>query len=128
MYGNARRQLMHEYVQKSTTITLPLSAAFVSGFVLSHVVAPASSGMSPSIFGAPSAVLLDIIAPEDMASFAAGFALIIIAPPFIERPASTAAAGAIAARRPASATSTGVDTYSAGSTFAKFRTFGMSLN
>src|SRR5690349_16317120 len=110
MYGSARRQLMHEYVQKSTTTTLPRSAAFVSGGELSHVVAPASSGMSPSIFGAPSAALLDIIAPGASADIAAAFPD-IIADPAIELPPSAGGAACVtAARWPASATSTGVDT------------------
>src|SRR5690242_4069224 len=117
MYGSARRQLMQEYVQKSMTTTLPLSAAFVSGFELSHVVAPLSSGMSPSIAGAASPDLLDIIPapagasevlPPAMASLAAGFADIIIAEPFVELPASACGAASSGAPRAASATSRGV--------------------
>src|SRR3954454_24075573 len=97
MYGSARRQLMHEYVQKSSTTTLPRSAARVSGFELNHPVAPLSSGMSPSITGAPEAALADIIAPPDSPD--SGLAAAIIAEPVIAAlviappAAGTAAAG-----------------------------------
>jgi hypothetical protein len=73
-----RRQLMHEYVQKSNTTTLPRRPARVSGFELSQPVAPLSSGICPSITASPVECLLDIIAPDDMtAPSPAGFALII---------------------------------------------------
>src|SRR5436190_1806006 len=135
MYGNARRQLMQEYVQKSRTTTLPLSDARVSGLELSQPVAPASSGMSPSMTGAPDDAFADIIAPPPSA--ASGFAAIIIAPPasgvaaIIAAPAAAGFATAVAAsafrRFPASATSAGFCTYSAGNRRAKFCTFGRSL-
>src|SRR6185503_12798870 len=110
------------------------SAAFVSGCEFSQVVAPLSSGMSPSITGAPSPDLFDIMAPP-----AAGFADIIIAPPsagfadiiapapVIELPAPVCGAAVVGAPRAASATSRGVGAYNAGSTRAKLRTFGRSL-
>jgi len=52
---------------------LPRNDARVSGFEFSQAVAPASSGMSPSIFGASPETLADIIAPApDIAWFCAG--------------------------------------------------------
>src|SRR6185312_719077 len=55
-YGSVRRQLTHEYVQKSITTTLPRRPAAVSGGELSHSTAPSSDGSVPSIGGgnAPS--------------------------------------------------------------------------
>src|SRR5690349_16413031 len=43
----ARWQLMHEYAQKSTSTTEPLSEAVVSGGEFSHWVMPAISGAGP---------------------------------------------------------------------------------
>src|SRR5579859_8016140 len=45
-YGRVRRQLMHVYVQKSTKITLPLTALSVTGGELTHSVAPWSKRAS----------------------------------------------------------------------------------
>ena len=59
----ARRQLMHEYAQKSTTTTLPRRLSGVSGLLLSQAVAPVSGGSAPSVFSGPLAPCADIIAP-----------------------------------------------------------------
>src|SRR4051794_17213821 len=56
---------MQEYVQKSTTTTLPLRLARVSGPEFSHVAAPLSSGMSPSI-GPASPPFADIMELPDI--------------------------------------------------------------
>ena len=45
--GSVRRQLMHEYVQKSTRTTLPRSCSSVSGSLLIQCESPASSGAAP---------------------------------------------------------------------------------
>ena len=45
--GSVRRQLMHEYVQKSISTTLPRSCASVSGFELNQAEIPAKSGAGP---------------------------------------------------------------------------------
>src|SRR6185437_1125494 len=47
-YGNVRRQLMQEYVQKSTSTTLPLSSSGVRGLLFNQATAPSSEGKSPS--------------------------------------------------------------------------------
>src|SRR5688572_3733599 len=87
---------MHEYVQKSMTTTLPRNASRVRGAELSHPVAPASEGISPSMTAGPAARLADIIAPPDIVgSFSAGdasrFALIIMALPAIASPSAIVA-------------------------------------
>jgi NAD(P)-dependent dehydrogenase (short-subunit alcohol dehydrogenase family) len=48
MYGNSRRLLMQEYVQKLTRTTFPRSALLLSGAELSHPMAPSKSGNRPS--------------------------------------------------------------------------------
>src|ERR1700742_1722489 len=48
-YGIERRQLMHEYVQKSTSTTLPFRPSTDNGGELIHSVAPASGGHCPPI-------------------------------------------------------------------------------
>ena len=45
--GSVRRQLMHEYVQKSISTTLPCSCFSVSGFVLNQSPSAASAGATP---------------------------------------------------------------------------------
>lgn len=45
-YGSVRWQLIHEYVQKSTSTTFPLRLAIVSGELPIQLVSPASSGAS----------------------------------------------------------------------------------
>src|SRR5579872_3488454 len=52
-YGIARRQLMHEYVQKSTSTTLPRSPFDVSGGEFTHATAPSSDGIVPSTGSVP---------------------------------------------------------------------------
>src|SRR5450830_359367 len=47
-YGKLRRQLMQEYVQKSTSTTLPFRLAAVSGGEFNHCTAPSSGGSGPS--------------------------------------------------------------------------------
>src|ERR1700691_5580053 len=47
-YGSVRRQLMHEYVQISSSTTLPRRPWALSGGELSHCTAPDNGGMSPS--------------------------------------------------------------------------------
>src|SRR5690349_24823517 len=117
----ARRQLMQEYAQKSSTTTLPRRDCFVSGFEFSQPVTPASSGMSPSTTGAPEDLTADIIAPPALPL--SGFAAIIIDPA-----ASGFGAMAVAdSRFEKPATVTGFATHSFGSTRSKFRTFGRSL-
>src|SRR5215831_3718680 len=54
-YGSERRQLMQEYVQKSTSTTLPRRPSAVSGAELSHSTAPDSDGIVPSTGYAPAA-------------------------------------------------------------------------
>src|ERR1700728_2867664 len=58
MYGSVRRQLMQEYVQKSTRTTLPRSEAGVSGGELIQALAPERSGRAA---GTPSAPLSEIL-------------------------------------------------------------------
>src|SRR6187551_2169566 len=79
-YGSARRQLMHEYVQKSTSTTLPRNASRDSGAELSQRVAPASDGIAPSTGNAPATPRVDIIAPV-IAPFAGVIVLPDIAGP-----------------------------------------------
>src|SRR2546421_9604767 len=43
-YGSVRRQLMQEYVQKSTSTTLPRSSCIVSGGELIQAVSPWRAG------------------------------------------------------------------------------------
>src|SRR6516164_5389362 len=69
-YGNARRQLMHEYVQKSTTTTWPRRPSAVSGGEFSHSVAPSSGGSLPITGRTPLEPRADIIAPPFIASLA----------------------------------------------------------
>ena len=45
--GSVRRQLMHEYVQKSIRTTLPRSDAIVSGGLLNQCDMPVKSGAAP---------------------------------------------------------------------------------
>src|SRR3954465_14114302 len=45
--GSVRRQLTHEYVQKSTSTTRPRSDAIVNGWVLNHRPPGCSSGAFP---------------------------------------------------------------------------------
>jgi hypothetical protein len=45
--GSVRRQLMHEYVQKSTSTTLPRSCASVNGFELIQSPSGCSGGATP---------------------------------------------------------------------------------
>ena len=52
--GSVRRQLMHEYVQKSTRTTLPRRPAIESGFELNHWP-PAMIGGAFAITGRPLA-------------------------------------------------------------------------
>src|SRR6185436_3383754 len=128
---------MQEEVQKSSTTTLPLSAARVSGVEFSQPVAPASSGMSPSTFGAAELAFADIIAP-------AGASLEILPPVIAASPGSpvrlieaaaliagaalmASATFAVGLARLASATVTGFAMYSAGNTRLKFSTLGRSL-
>src|SRR5689334_11398007 len=73
MYGMARRQLMQEYAQKSTTTTLPRSASRVSGLGFSQPVAPSRGGSGPSVWAGPSAPAAAIMAPP-----CGGFAALII--------------------------------------------------
>src|SRR5258708_38711256 len=47
-YGSSRRLLIHEYVQKLTSTTLPRSALLLSGGELSQPTAPSKSGIRPS--------------------------------------------------------------------------------
>ncbi len=47
-YGTDRKQLMHEYVQKSTSSTRPRTSAAASGGELSQALAPSRLGMGPS--------------------------------------------------------------------------------
>src|SRR3954465_2405488 len=47
-YGSVRSQFTHVYVQKSTSTTLPLRPAGVSGGELSHSAAPLRDGNAPS--------------------------------------------------------------------------------
>src|SRR5436189_6427961 len=49
MYGSSRRLLIHEYVQKFTTTTLPRSALALNGEELSHATAPYKLGIRPSL-------------------------------------------------------------------------------
>ena len=42
-YGNVRRQLMHVYVQKSTSTTLPRNSSIERGWLLIHCVIPVKS-------------------------------------------------------------------------------------
>src|SRR5688572_4527160 len=114
---------MQEYVQKSMTTTLPRKPSRVSGFELSHPVAPVSAGMRPSTTGGAPPVLADIIAPP---AGSGGLALIIIAPPadssgfaliIIASPAGAALAAAtfaLAMRFDAPAAVAAAFTYSAG--------------
>src|ERR1700678_3808509 len=48
MYGSSRRLLMHEYVQKLTSTTLPRSDLLLNGVELSQDTAPSKSGILPS--------------------------------------------------------------------------------
>src|SRR6476661_6788696 len=48
MYGSSRRLLMHEYVQKLTSTTLPRSDLLLNGVELSQATAPSKSGIFPS--------------------------------------------------------------------------------
>src|ERR1700733_15733035 len=48
MYGNSRRLLMQEYVQKLTSTTFPRSALLLKGAELSQATAPSRSGIRPS--------------------------------------------------------------------------------
>src|SRR4029077_12780113 len=48
MYGSSRRLLMHEYVQKLTSTTLPRSDLLLNGVELSQATAPSNSGIRPS--------------------------------------------------------------------------------
>src|ERR1700733_11209280 len=48
MYGSSRRLLMHEYVQKLTSTTLPRSDLPLNGAELSQDTAPSKSGILPS--------------------------------------------------------------------------------
>src|SRR5437899_12535300 len=48
MYGSSRRLLMHEYVQKLTSTTLPRNALLLNGGELSQASAPSKSGIRPS--------------------------------------------------------------------------------
>src|SRR4051812_29379277 len=81
--GSARRQLMQEYVQKSTTTTLPRRPSAVSGAELSHSVAPSSGGSVPCTGRAPAAPRADVIAPPVIAPPAMAPLPRIIAPPDI---------------------------------------------
>src|SRR5262245_56205302 len=54
---------MHEYVQKSTTTTLPRNPSRDSGSEFSHFAAPSSGGIAPSTGNAPAGLRADIIAP-----------------------------------------------------------------
>src|SRR5262249_51873951 len=49
--GKVRWQLMHEYVQKSTSTTLPRSASIESGGELSQSTMPVKSGASGPVAG-----------------------------------------------------------------------------
>src|ERR1700722_2583651 len=55
MYGSSRRLLMHEYVQKLTSTTLPRSDLLLKGAEFSHATAPSKSGIRPSSPG-PDAI------------------------------------------------------------------------
>src|SRR5512140_974450 len=48
MYGSSLRLLMHEYVQKLTSTTLPRSALLLNGGEFSQATAPFKSGIPPS--------------------------------------------------------------------------------
>src|SRR4029079_2062640 len=48
-YASVRSQLMHVYVQKSTSTTFPRRASLVSGGELSQPVAPSNPGRWPSM-------------------------------------------------------------------------------
>src|SRR5688572_30163262 len=78
-----RRQLMHEYAQKSTTTTLPRSDSRVSGWLLSQPVAPSRGGSGPSVLAGPLAPWADIMAPP-----AAGASARIIMELLVELPAA----------------------------------------
>src|ERR1700679_2490132 len=59
MYGSVRRQLIQEYVQKSTRTTFPRRDAGVSAGELIHAVAPERSGsMGGAVPGPMSAGLV----------------------------------------------------------------------
>src|SRR5688572_32921933 len=75
-----RRQLMQEYVQKSTTTTLLRSASRVSGLLFSQPVAPSSAGIGPSVLAGPADACADIIEPV-FAWLAGAAAARIMAPP-----------------------------------------------
>src|SRR5688572_26940969 len=47
-------QLMQEYVQKSMSVTVPLSDAAVRGSALSHALMPANSGIAGASTGSAS--------------------------------------------------------------------------
>ena len=63
--GSVRRQLMHEYVQKSTRTTFPRSFRSVSGLLLIQFVSPASSGAGPA---SCSVVLETAVVPRSFCS------------------------------------------------------------
>src|SRR4051812_34354055 len=54
-YGSVLIQLMHVYVQKSTSTTFPRSFSVVRGAEFSQAVAPSMDGMSGSPTGADKA-------------------------------------------------------------------------
>ena len=94
---------MHEYVQKSTSTTLPRRLAAVSGGELSHCTAPSSDGSVPSTGSAAAACVVStarIIAPPAIApplAWVRSAAVAIIAPPFVlpaALPVAAIAAGA----------------------------------
>src|SRR5262245_14129649 len=89
----ARKQLMHEYVQKSTTTTLPRNVSGVSGAELSHVSAPAKDGTCPSrsSVAPPGALALAAMAAPPVIA-----ALPVIAPPDIVPVIAIAGSAAIA--------------------------------
>src|SRR5579862_2339203 len=72
MYGSSRRLLMHEYVQKLTSTTLPRSDLLLNGAEFSQSVTPSRSGIRPSSPG-PDAIAttaeIRAAAPIQNASF-----------------------------------------------------------
>src|ERR1700689_1530732 len=56
IYGKVRRQLIQEYVQKSTRTTFPFSSSRFNGGELSHATAPERSGSVCGPAGLPDAV------------------------------------------------------------------------
>src|SRR5580692_6642542 len=54
---------MHEYVQKSTSTTLPRRLSAVRGGEFSHDVAPLNDGISPSMGNPPDGLSARIMAP-----------------------------------------------------------------